>query len=390
MTRTFAVFTKELTDALRDRRSLASGLLYALWGPAVMALALVALAQGRDADTPLRVPVVNGDTAPSLTMFLEQRSAIVERAPEDPASGIRARTLAFAVVVDPDYAADFTAVRTATVSVLYDGSWAPSSRQAERARALLAEYARRTRDTRLVLRGISPETAVPIDVVDRDLSTAAGRAAGALATLPIFLLVAAFVGGMNVAADAAAGERERGSLEALLVHPVPRLAIAAGKAGAAAVVCALTVVLTLIVAQSALKHPRIQAIDLPVDLAAGDAATILALLLPLAVLIPALQVLMSLFARSFKEAQTQLSMLLFAPMVPGFLFAFGTVLPAPWMTVVPVLGQHLAVMRVLRGEATAWTTALALTAVTLALAGLLVTTTARLLDDERCISGQAR
>ena len=47
--------------------------------------------------------------------------------------------------------------------------------------------------------------------------------------MPIFVLLAAFIGGMSIAADVTAGERERGSLESLLLHPVSRLAITGGK-----------------------------------------------------------------------------------------------------------------------------------------------------------------
>ncbi len=56
-------------------------------------------------------------------------------------------------------------------------------------------------------------------MIERDYATAADRSGRALATMPIFILLAAFIGGMSVAADVSAGERERGSLESLLLHP---------------------------------------------------------------------------------------------------------------------------------------------------------------------------
>ena len=73
-------------------------------------------------------------------------------------------------------------------------------------------------------------------------------------------------------------------------------------------------------------------------LSGRDALRFLALLLPLALLAPALQMLLALFARSFKEAQTQLSLLLLLPMIPGLMLSFQSFEPKPWMGAVPILG----------------------------------------------------
>src|SRR4029453_3866950 len=121
------------------------------------------------------------------------------------------------------------AARPARVTLLFDGSWSNSRQHADRARALLTEYAKGVADTRLILRAIGPAAVQPLVVAENDLSTPSPRAATALATLPLFVLLAAFVGGMGVAADLTAGERERGTLEFLLTHPMPRGALIAGK-----------------------------------------------------------------------------------------------------------------------------------------------------------------
>ena len=55
-----------------------------------------------------------------------------------------------------------------------------------------------------------------------EVSTTQQRAAKLLSVIPLMVLLAAFTGAMQLATDATAGERERGSLEALLVNPVPR------------------------------------------------------------------------------------------------------------------------------------------------------------------------
>jgi sodium transport system permease protein len=108
--------------------------------------------------------------------------------------------------------------------------------------------------------------------------------------------------------------------------------------------------LTLATSQAILRHPRIQALDLPVGLSAADVAAMWLVVAPLALAVVGGQILIALFARTYKEAQTHLSLLIFVPMMPGFLFAFGTVDVSAWMRWTPIVGQHLLIGDILRGE----------------------------------------
>ena len=389
----WTVAVKELRETVRDRRSLLSGLFYGIWGPLVMALALTALARDRSDDTPLNLVASGGDQAVSLMAFFAERLVTIESCQGESCGGkplglpdrIRKHEVPVALEISTDYPDDFRAARPATVTLLFDGSWTESRNKADRVRTLLNEYARRVNDTRLILRGITPSAVAALDIAERDLSTAASRAGAALGTLPIFVLLAAFVGGMSVAADVTAGERERGSLEALLMNPVPRLALAAGKWAATTIVALATITVTLAVSHAILRHPRIQAIDLPVGLSLTDAAQMWLLLAPLALLVTAVQLLIALQARTYKEAQTQLSLLMFVPMIPGFLFAFGSLQSAPWMVQVPVLGQHLMITGMVRGTAPDAAAAAVLTIATLAPAGAALWAAAALMSQERLV-----
>ena len=381
----FTVTRKELRDSVRDRRSLASALLYAVWGPAVMALAVMALARSRGPEQPIRLGIDGHGQDPALVAFLEERSVRLLESQTSPADRIRSRDLEVALVVDREYGADFSSFHPARVTLLFDGSWTESNAKAMRVRDLLSQYSARVADTRLILRGVSPAIVSPVRVVEQDLSTAAGRAATVPATLPIFLLLSAFVGGRGVAADLTAGERERGSLESLLLHPVPRAALVAGKWAAVTVICLITVTATLGTTKLILAHPRVQAIDVPVGLTSAEAAAMWMVLAPLACLVAALQLLIALFSKTYKEAQTQLSMFMFLPMIPGFLFAFGSVETQTWMTSVPVLGQHVMISSLLRGEPASAAGLAGLTAITLTVAVLCMVAAARLLDLESIV-----
>lgn len=362
----YAIARKELREALRDRRSLTSGLLYGLWGPMVMGMALIAMAGHQGDVGAITIEAEGISRAPSLVAFLASRDVAVSEARDDLAGAVRDRRLAVGLVIRDDYPVKFTGSRPAPVELLHDTTWTESARQSAHVRAILADYGRSVADTRLVLRGVAPSAVTALRIHDRDFATAGDRAARALATLPIFVLLAAFIGGLGVAADVAAGERERGSLESLLLHPVGRLSIVGGKWLTVSLVSVITVALALGTTVAVMQHPRVQNIDLPIGLSAADTALVLLVLVPLAVFASALQLWMAFQARTYKEAQTKLSTLIFAPMIPGFLFAFGSIEPAPWMTFTPMIGQHVMLTALVRGETPALMSLVALSAITLA------------------------
>lgn len=384
-----AVLRKELIDGSRDWRALGSALLYAVWGPAVMVLALTAVARNQAADVPLTLAIDDLSRAGGLAAFLEERSVTVVTTPPDPSAGIRARDLPVALLVSDGFARDFAEARPAVLTLLYDGAWTKSSTLAGRVRSLVADYSRRVADTRLVLRGVSPVAIDPVRLGERDLSTTAARSARVLGMLPIFLLVSAFIGGLGLAADMTAGERERGSLESLLIHPAPPAAILAGKWAAAAVVCGATMTMTIIVSLALLEHPRLQAIDAPIGLSTADAVRIWLLMAPLVLLATIAQLTIALFARTYKEAQTHLSLLLFLPMLPGFLLAFGSMETAGWMSSCPLLGQQIAIGDVLRGVAPEAPAVAWLAGATVAVAVAVFALAARLLDRETIVTRTA-
>lgn len=384
----FAVFAKEALDAARDRRSLGSALIYSLFGPLVLAMALGALARSRADDGPLRLAVAGAEHAPSLVHFLEQNGVEVARPSAEVRPAVRSGDLLLALVIPKDYGKDFRASRPAEVELVYDASRSDSRGPVRRVERLVQRYGTQVAGLRLSARGISPQVAQPVRLAQIDLSTTASRAALALATFPIFLLMAAFISAMNIAIDTTAGERERGSLEPLLLHSVTRTELVVGKWMAAAAFNLLGVALTLLISFLVLRSDRLEKLDVPVALSPEDALRLLGLLLPLILFAPALQMLVSLFARSFKEAQTYLSLLIFLPVIPGFLFSFQRLDPEPWMKSVPVLAEQVLIGDLLRGEAIGFTVQLVAAGATLLATAACLAVTARMLRHERIVLGR--
>jgi len=383
-----SVFAKEALDAARDRRSLTSALSYAFFGPLVLAMALTLIAKGSDDGKPLELAVSGAANAPSLIRYLEQNNVEVLAPPDDVQAAVRSGDLKLALVIPPGYGKDFRASRPARIELVHDASRIGTKTPVRRVEQLLDRYGAQVAGLRLSARGVSPQVARPVELDSIDLSTAASRAALALATLPIFLLMSAFIGGMNVAIDTTAGERERGSLEALLVHAVPRRDLVAGKWMAAVVFNLLSVTLTLLLSFLVLRLDRLQKMDVPVALSVDGALRFLLLLLPLVLLAPALQMLIALFARSFKEAQTQLSLLMLLPMLPGLLLSFQSFEPKPWMRIVPILAEQILMRDLLYGKAIVPSAQMLTGGATLALTVICLGVTARLLHHERIVLGR--
>jgi len=201
--------------------------------------------------------------------------------------------------------------------------------------------------------------------------------------MSVFTLVAAFVGGMNVAMDTVAGERERQSLLPLLMNPVRRREIVLGKWLAVGLFSAAGLILNLagfaIVFASAGVHLPVGAPRLLLALAAG--------ILPLALLAASLQLLISTVCRAAKEAQTYLSMLVFLPMGLGMFQVFFPAAARGWFAFLPVMGQQLQLERWLQRGGPSFGPAAALGCFTAALALLVLEVAANRLHRDEIVYG---
>ena len=383
------VARKELRDAFRDRRAIYSVLFSSLVGPLLVGVMINALAERQRDVLEVTIPVVGGEHAPGLVTWLGQQAGVtVAPGPADPVAAVRDRDAEVVVIVPDDYARDFLASRPVPVQVVSDGSRSSARPTVERVRRLLQRYASEVAALRLVGRGVSPSVVTPLRIDDVEVSSAQQRGAVILNFIPLFIVLAAFTGGMQIATDSTAGERERGSLEPLLVNPVPRGAIAAGKWLAATASAMLSVVVTTALCLAVLEWLPLQDLGIRFRLSSAQVAWMLAVSLPLCFFASATQVYLATFARSFKEAQTYMGLLIMVPMLPGLLSSVYPIASQPWMAPVPMLGQHLLMTDLLGGKpVAAASVVLAGLATAVAAAGLVRLATG-LLRHERIVFGR--
>jgi sodium transport system permease protein len=206
--------------------------------------------------------------------------------------------------------------------------------------------------------------------------------------VPLFLLVAAFMGGMHLAIDSTAGERERGSLEPLLINPVRPREVVVGKWLATVLATWVAVGTTLFAFLLVLQGLPLADLGLRVRIGLPEVLGLLAAALPITLLSAGVQMLVATFARTFKEGQTYASLLAIVPMAPGLAMMFATGKPALWMMGVPLLSQTVLMSELLRGEAPGalWYGLAMLSSA--AAAVVCVALTVRLLSSEKVVFGR--
>lgn len=381
----FVVFRKEVRENLRERRTVLNALLIGpLIGP-LMFMLLVNVSVSRNlsqAEAPLALPVIGADHAPNLIEALRQQGFDPQPPVADPIAVVRNRDAAAVLRIPSNFGGAWSKGDPAQVEVYYDSSQRDADQPVQRLKALLESYSRRTGAMRLVARGLSPALASAIVVDERDQSTPRSRAGRLFSILPYFFVLTVFFGGMYLAIDLTAGERERQSMEPLLINPVARWRILLGKIGAICVFSLSSLLICATVFAAAAHFIPTEKLGIALDLGPPFVVKVLVLMLPFVLLAAALQTLASAFAKSYREAQTYLSVLVLMPMLLSVLLTVMPVKTAAWMYAVPLLGQQIAITELLVGDSV---TALQIGACTLggfAVAALMLAITARVFQSE--------
>jgi sodium transport system permease protein len=384
------VYWKEVRDALRDRRTAIMVFVASiLTGPLTLVLMAQFLSGLEEKSSILKVRIVGQQHAPALVNFLQRNDVEIEAAPEDYEKKIREGRLDAVIVVPEDFDERFIAGDTARVEIVYDDSRAESSPAIRQAERLMRAFNRESGTLRLVARGVSPDLVEPVKVEHVNTATPRQKGAFMLFLIPMFAILSPLLGGMTIAIDSTAGERERGSLEPLLAMPVTRGGIVTGKWLAAWTFASLVAVLTLtgfVVAAMLYSQKKIAA---TLTFGWPELAQFVAITIPFAAMTSALQMLICTYGRSYREAQTYVSYLAtFASFVPVIVL-FSGLKDALWQLAVPVLAQQMVLSRVLRGDVLAQADYLVPSAVALAIALACIVGVSRLLARERIVFGRS-
>jgi sodium transport system permease protein len=349
----WVVFNKELIDALRDRKTLFTVFLSSVAVGPVILLLLSALISGIEKRAEERKIMVAGiEHAATLRNYLERQTYTIEAAPADYEKQLIDKTLGQpVVVVGQAFERELHRGEQPLVEIVSSSANQQSSTALRRVERLLQGFGQEQAVLKLALRGVTPATLTTVDVQDRDLANQQTRAAQLTSMLPFFILMAVLYGALNAALDTTAGERERGSLEPLLMNPAERSSLVLGKWAAVAAVGMFIAVLTCLSFLPAQYLLRSESLAALFQFGWREAALFIALLVPLAAALSAVLMAVAIRCKSFKEAQANNTVVILAISMLPLITVFNQGGESPWHLWVPALGQITLMNRVLKGEA---------------------------------------
>ena len=352
----WTVFRKEFRENLRDKRTLLSALAFGpIFSPILVAVMVQFLISRTvtQADQVIPLAVIHAERAPNLLNYLAARGVDIVKVDFDEAAARQAvakQTHNVVMEIPVDFGQRLQAGEPAPV-ILYSDSSRNFERQGVgRVRALVSNYGIEIAQLRFLARGIDPISVLPISVQEIDVSTPSGRSVFVLNMMTYLVLLSMLFGGLYLAIDATAGERERGSLEVLLTSPVPREQLIYGKVLASAAYMLISLVLTVTMFALAMSFVGLERLGASANLGPTAAALLVGCCAPLVLFGSAYLTIISAFAKTYREAQTYLQLVITIPTMPLIFAGLFGLQTKTVLMFVPFLSQHLLMTTVVRAE----------------------------------------
>lgn len=353
------VFRKELIDSLRDRRTLVAMVVVPLLlFPLLISISTsMLISHAREAEEKiLRVGLETHGAAADFREMLAAREDIrliegisVERGRQL----VESDSLDVFLVFDPAFDRVVDELGAGSVT-MYHKTTENSSIERRRIRGLIQEYEETLRDERFEALSLDPGIVDAVALSEQNLASVKERLADEIGgLLPYLIVIFCFTGSMYPAIDLAAGEKERGTLETLLTAPAGRLEILLGKFG----VVVLTGIVTALISIFGIYIGIRRSPEIPPEvldailgmLEPGSIALLFSLLIPLTIFFAAILLSLSIFAKSFKEAQSTVTPLMIFIIVPAFIGLMPGVELDARTALIPILNVSLATKLIIAG-----------------------------------------
>lgn len=384
------VARKELRDHLRDKRTATMiFLLSVMMGPVILMCFAMFLSSVEKKAEAREIYISGAQHAAPLVNFLARQDITIKEPKPGFRELIKTGKHEPVLEVPQSFSADYAAGKV-TLQLVYDDTRQDTGNVSIGViRRLVRDFNAETASQRLIARGVSPQVLRAVELQDVNMGTPAQRAAQLLFMIPFVALIVCVTGCTAMAIDVTAGERERGSLEPLLLNPVDRLALVAGKWVAVAAYGIGVVALTLLGYAVALQMMPLFKLQSVVAITPGQFAGFGLTMLSFAPAMGALQMLIATYGRTYKEAQTYVSYLITMVSMMPMVVIFGQIKDSTWQLFTPMLGQLMVITRILRGESTNWMHFVLPLCVNTLLALLAIHLIARLLSREEIVFGKS-
>jgi sodium transport system permease protein len=359
------VYRKELTEALRDRRTLITTFLVPLLMIPVLGAGFTGVMSaviGNAKKEKPQVMIVGGTDSPALVAALQQYAKIhVIPTAADWRNQIVEKEIRAAVEIPAGFEADLAKGQAGTIKIDIYGGELKSELAAENIDGFLKEYRDDIATERLAANHLPAEMLKPFDLKRQNVASPEKEAGAILGGIIAYVLIIMCLNGaMHPAIDLTAGEKERGTMETILSSPVSRTHLVLGKfllvltaslITAALLMVSLGVSFTILQKSHTLDQMAEEGAPAPqLTLGIGAIASVFIMAVPLAVLFSAGVITIALFAKSHKEAQSYISPLMFVVVIPAVAAMLPGVDLTPKLAIVPLLNVSLLCKELVTGE----------------------------------------
>lgn len=350
-----AVLRKELRDQLRDRRTLLSMFLpMAMVGPIMFFIVFQIVGAQLEKARQFRLPVLHAERAEALVAYLKSQKVQVEAAPEDYAQKLKDGKLDVVLSITGDYAANFAAGRPAELELIQVSSQSRARPSVDLVERLLNEYGQQVGTLRLMLRGVAPDLVQAVKTVAVDLADNQKRGAALLVFIGMYAVLSLMVGGTHASIDMTAGERERGSLEPLLLNPLASWQVLTGKWLTATLLSMSLGLIFLLGFYVPVRILPLHQLDIQIIFGLREVLLAALALAPLAMPVVAAMLNLGLLAKSHKEAQTNSQILVFVLAFSPLVLLLYPMKVNLALLPVPVVAQNLMLNAIVQGDLLPW------------------------------------
>jgi sodium transport system permease protein len=359
------VLRKEVKDLLRDRRTIISSILLPMILIPVINIVMGGGIQKfeKDMNENVMVALSRSSNSPEVRELVQER--ILSKNPnivlvdaEDPVKALENNEIRCIIEIENSYAEKLEDGQPIQITLQYDESKTKSQAVADIVSRAIDRFSEEVVEERIAALGLDPDFLLPVQVERKNLApNDMGNNMMLQMMLPFMISILVAVGGIPAATDLVAGEKERNTFEPLLTTMPDRGSLLLGKYLAVTLFSMVSLVAILVgLSIGYIINPNSLTIGIDTQLqgiSLDPLAVVLALLITVALgmTFSGIQIALSTIAKSYKEAQTYLSFLMLAAMVPGYATMFMQASDlSPVMFVMPVMNTVAAFKMILGGS----------------------------------------
>jgi sodium transport system permease protein len=318
------IYLKELLDTIRDRRTLIAMIVVPLLLSPVMIIGIGWFSTSETkkmAEEPARIVVIGKGNAPKLYELISKSPQIEVKEKSNPKQALANKEIQAILEISNGFESKVEQSEQATLSLIFDAAVMKSGVARGKLVGLLENYKKDVINQRFEIRKIEQSILTPFTINEQNVASEekmAGMILGLL--LPYMVIILALTGAMYPAIDLTAGEKERGTMETLLVSPATRFELVTGKfltvftaSMITAILATTSMFVTFSIGMSLLNEI---AKGLTFSIQFGAVFTMLLLMVPVTMIFSAVLISIAIFARSYKEAQSYISPLMILVILP--------------------------------------------------------------------------